>query len=97
MVIRRDMDKLLTWIYPLLYIKYVLMVNNGRPILYVKLHKSLYGYIKLDPLFYQKLSGEPNRMGFNLNPYNPCIIIKKVNGWKFTIVFKIYDLNMSII
>ena len=56
---------------PKLYRKYVLTSAKGEPILYVKLNKALYGWLKSALLFYKKLVGELEYMGFKLNPYNP--------------------------
>ena len=41
--------------------------------LYVKLLKALYGLLKSALLFYKKLAGELVDMGFEINPYDPCV------------------------
>ena len=48
--------------------------------LYVKFLKALYGSFKLVLLFYKKLTGELIEMGFEINPYDPCVANKIVNG-----------------
>ena len=56
-----------------IYRKYVLTSAKGEPILYVKLNKALYGLLKSALLFYKNLVGELEDMGFELDPYEPCV------------------------
>ncbi len=46
-------------------------------------------------LFYKKLVGELQSMGFEINPYNPCIANKMVNGSQMTIRWHVDDLMIS--
>ena len=41
--------------------------SNGNPLLYVKLHKAMYGYIRSEILFYEKLTWDLTEMGFIIN------------------------------
>jgi hypothetical protein len=45
-------------IAPEIYRKYVTLDKKGTKILYVKLHKALYGLMRASPLFYCKLRKE---------------------------------------
>ena len=65
---------------PELYRKYVIMSPRGQPMLYVKLNKALYGLLRSALLFYNKLVSELKDMGFVLNPYDPCVANRMVNG-----------------
>jgi hypothetical protein len=46
-------------------------------------------------LFYKKLVGELQSMGFEINPYNPCVANKMVNGSQMTIRWHVDDLMIS--
>ena len=48
--------------------------------LYVRLSKALYGLLQSALLFYQKLRGELEDYGFEVNPYDPSVAKKIING-----------------
>ena len=74
MLLRGKMDELLVKLQPELYRKYVLITSkNGELMLYVKLLKALYRLLRSALLFYKKLAGELGDMGFEINPYGPCV------------------------
>ncbi len=64
---------------PKLYRKY-LVDKKGKKVLYLGLQKALYGIMKSALLFYQKLVLELKSMGFVVNPYDPCIANKIMDG-----------------
>ena len=80
---------------PKVYRKYVTTTQKGVPILYVKLNKALYGLLKSALLFYRKLRGDLEGMGFEVNPYAPCIANKNVNGSQMTVTWHVDDLKIS--
>jgi hypothetical protein len=51
--------------------------------------------IKSALLFYKKLVGKLRNMGFEINPYNPCVANKMVNGSQMMIRWHIDDLMIS--
>ena len=63
--------------------------------LYVRLFKALYGLLQSALLFYKKLRGELEDYGFEVNPYNPCVANKIVNGSQMTVTWHIDDLKVS--
>ena len=71
MVLRGVIYELLILINPEMHRKYVVIGNNGKPILYVKLQKYLYSYI-MALLFCENLSRDLKRICFVLNQYEPC-------------------------
>ena len=79
------MVELLVKLQPELYRKYVITGKNGEPLLYVKLLKALYGLLRSALLFYKKLAGDLVNMGFEINPYDPCVANKDVNGSQMTV------------
>ncbi len=68
---------------PKLYRKYV-VIEKGCSVLYLWLQKVLYGMMKSALLFYRKLVAELRDMSFEVNPYDPCIANKMVNGTQMT-------------
>jgi len=46
-------------------------------------------------LFYRKLVSELQEMGFTINPYDPCVANKTVNGTQMTIRWHVDDLMLS--
>jgi hypothetical protein len=69
---------------PKLYRQYVIL-EKGKSVLYLQLQKALYGMMKSALLFYRKLVSELREMGFEINPCDPCVANKMVNGTQMTI------------
>jgi len=46
-------------------------------------------------LFYRKLVSELQEMGFEINPYDPCVANKMVNGTQMMIRWHVDDLMIS--
>ena len=63
------MINLLMKLEPKLYWKYIL-IEKGKPILYVELKKALYSTLCAALLFWQKLSKQLEDWGFKINPYD---------------------------
>jgi len=79
---------------PKLYRKY-LSVEKGKKVLYLRLQKALYGMMKSALLFYRKLVSELIEMGFVINPYDPCVANKIVNGSQLMLRWHVDDLMIS--
>ncbi len=79
---------------PKLYRKYVVN-EKGCSVLYLRLQKALYGMMKSTLLFYRKLVAELRNMGFEINPYDPCVANKTVNGTQMTVRWHVDDLMIS--
>ena len=69
-----------------------LMVTIAPTVLYVQLEKALHGMMKSALLFYPKLVADLCSIGFVLNPYNPCVANKMINGHQITICWHVDDL-----
>ena len=87
--------ELMVNVEPKLYRKYVTTGPKGKPILYVKLYKALYGCLKSALLFYKKLVKDLTEYGFEINPYDPCVANKVINGHQMTVVWHVDDLKIS--
>jgi hypothetical protein len=94
MRIEGPMAKLLVDIDPALYGPY-LTVEHGKPVIYVKLEKALYGTLQAALLFWRDLSGFLMEHGFELNPYDECVANKIINGHQCTIVWHVDNLKIS--
>jgi hypothetical protein len=46
-------------------------------------------------LFYRKLVAELRDVGFEINPYDPCVANKTVNGTQMTVRWNVDDLMIS--
>ena len=73
------MAELLVMVDPKLYRKYVKM-EHGKPVLYAKLRKALYGTLKAALLFWKLLPSTLQKWGFKVNPYDPCVVNKTIEG-----------------
>ena len=63
--------------------------------LYVKPNMALYGLLKSPLLFYKTLRGELESMGFEVNPYDPCVANKTAKGSQLTKLWHVDDLKIS--
>ena len=90
-----EMAKLYASLCPETYNKFV-TYEHGKPMLYLKLNKALYGTLQAALLFYKDLSGFlVNELNFELNEYDECVANKIINGKQCTIVWHVDDLQIS--
>ena len=75
--------------------KKIVTTENGKKVLYLKLLKALYGCVKSTLLWYEFFTGTLENMGFELNPYDPCVANKTINGKQCTIVWYVDDNKIS--
>ena len=59
------------------------------------MNKALYGLLKSALDFYNKLRGDLEKNGFVVNPYDPCVANKIVNGKQMTVIWHVDDLKVS--
>ena len=69
--------------------------EKGQPVLYVQLTKGLYGCLQAAIQFWKKLTHQMVQWGFVINPFDPCVANKVINGSQFTITWHVDDLKMS--
>ena len=63
--------------------------------MYVRVQKAMCGFLKSTLFFYEKLVGDPEAHGFEINPYDPCVENKTVGGKHLTIIWHVDDLKIS--
>ena len=95
MLLHGKLAELLVKVDPSLYRKYVITSKQGVPMLYVKLTKALCGILRSAMLFYNNIRGHLEGKGFKVNPYEPCVANKLVNGSKMTVCWYVDDLKVS--
>jgi hypothetical protein len=89
------LTELMVSIAPNIYCKYITVNAKGKPVLYVQLEKELYGMMKSTPLFCCKLVADLRSIRFELNPYDPCIANKMIDGHQMTNCWHVDDLFIS--
>lgn len=94
MAMKGRLAKLLMQTDPELCRKHV-AVQNGQPVLCVELLKALHGALKAASLFHKKSLKDLEDKGFELNPYDLCVVNKMINGKQCTMAWHVDDLKMS--
>jgi hypothetical protein len=84
--------ELMVTIAPNIYCKHITTTAKGKPVLYVRLEKALYGMMKSALLFYRKLVADLRSIGFELNPYDPCVANKIIDGHQLTVCWHVDNL-----
>ena len=69
--------------------------QTRESVLYVEALNVLYGIMKAALLFYIKFFKSLKSIGFELNPYYPCVDNKIVDGAQLTVVWHVDDLKVS--
>ena len=95
MVLRGKLAELMIKTAPEVYKKFATKDKNSNVILYVRLLKLLYGIMQASLLYYTKSIKNLQKKGFILNPYDPCVANKMINGKQYTIIFHIDDMKIS--
>lgn len=76
------------------YVPFV-AVENGTKVLYVRLIKAIYGCVQSALLWYKMFHSHLKEIGFELNPYDPCIANKIIEGTQCTIAWYVDDTKIS--
>ena len=63
--------------------------------LYVNLTKSLYGMLRSAKLFYKNIRRHLDKIGFEINPYDPCVANMTINSSQITVCWNVDDLKVS--
>ena len=76
------------------YDKFV-VEEGGKPVIYVRLKKALYGTLNASLLFWKDLTADLKGWGFSVNPYDECVVNKTINGKQCKILWHVDDLKIS--
>ena len=69
--------------------------KKGEKVLLVQCMNALYGTMVASLLFYKKFVTSLKKQGFELNPYDPCVANKTVDGKVLTVCFHLDDNKIS--
>ena len=95
MFMKGKLTECLVHIAPQIYQWDITTNNEGEKILCMKVQKVLNGMLKSKLLFYLKLKANFKEAGFHINPYDPCVSKKIIDGEQMTIVRHVDDLKVS--
>jgi hypothetical protein len=85
---------LLVELSPELYGPYVVL-ENGKRVLYLQVLRALYGMLVAALLWYRQFRQDLEQVGFEFNPYDPCVANRMVEGKQQTVRFHVDDLMSS--
>jgi hypothetical protein len=80
MRLRGKLAELMVKVAPEIYTKYVIISSKGETVLYVRLLNDLYGIMKAALLYCHHFVADLTSIGFEINPYDPCVANKVVDG-----------------
>ena len=69
--------------------------EGDKKVFYLELVKAMYGTLKAAILWYILFAGTLKEQGFQINPYEPCVANKMVNGKQLTILWYVDDIKIS--
>ena len=69
--------------------------EKGKPVLYLKLDRALYGCVQSALLWYKLFSSTLKNLGFVLNPYDPCVANAMLDGSQCTVAWYVDDNKIS--
>ena len=78
---------------PEIYRKHTTTNRKGDTVLHVRALNAIFGIMKAALLFYQKFVGDLMDIGFELNPYDPCVANKTINKKQITLVWHVDDIK----
>ena len=82
-------------IAPRVYTPFVTRNKNGVKSVLVQCLNAIYGAMIASLLFYKKFTKSLISIGFEVNPYDPCVANRIVNGKQQTILFHVDDCKLS--
>jgi hypothetical protein len=86
--------RLTSW-SPNVYRPYVTVGKKGKKQLLLQCLNALYGTMVALLLYYKRFVKSFKSKGFKLNPYDPCVANKQVNGEQLTMCFHVGDCKIS--
>ena len=94
MKIRGPLVDMLLELSPETYQGYVVYEGKSK-VLYVMMVMALYGMLQSSLLYYKKFRKDIESIGFKVNPYDPCVANRMINGKQHTITWHVDDLKSS--
>lgn len=72
-----------------------IIYKKGKPVMFARLNKALYGTLKVTLLFYKNLTAKITSWGYEVNPDDPCVANKTMNDKQCTIMWHMDYLKIS--
>jgi hypothetical protein len=86
---------ILIQIAPDVYKSYVMTDKKGMKQLLVQCQNALYGTMVANLLYYRKFTKSMTNVGFKINPYDPWVMNKTVDGMQMKICFHVDDCKLN--
>ena len=86
---------ILVEISPDVYKSHVITDKKGVKQLLVQCQNALYGTMVASLLYYCKFTKILTDIGFKINPYDPCVANKMIDGQQMTICYHVDDCKLS--
>ena len=93
--IRGVLVDILVDIAPDVYGPYVTVDKKGNKQLILQCLNAIYGTMVASLLYYRKFVASLTEIGFELNPYDPCVANKMIDGKQMTVCFHVDDCKIS--
>jgi hypothetical protein len=93
--IRGVLVDILVQIAPNVYKSYITTDKKATKQLLVQCQNALYGTMVASLLYYRKFTKSLTSVGFEINPYNPCVANKIVDGTQMTMCFHVDDYKIE--
>ena len=87
---------LLVDLAPEIYGPYLTKDKQGHPVLYMCILNAMYGIMRAALLYYQHFVADIHGISFKLNPYDPCVANKLVDGNQLTLIWHIDNIRHCI-
>ena len=94
MKIKGALVDMLVEIDPTTYADFVVF-ENGQKVLYTSVLKAIYDMLESALILYKRWRGELEARGYVINPYDPCVANKMINGSQHTVVWHVDDCKAS--
>ena len=94
MKIRGVLVDILCQLAPEEYTSYVIKERKSK-LLYLEMHKALYGMLVASLLYYKKFREDISTIGFEINPYDVCVANRTVYDNQQTLVWHVDDVKSS--
>ncbi len=95
MILKGRLAELMVQVASKLSRKYISLDRKGKATLYVKMQKAIYGLLRSALLFYRKRVADLESSRLIINPYDPCVANKVINGKQMTVCWHVDDLKVS--
>ena len=70
-------------------------MEKGKKVLRLIVHRAMHGLVQSPMLWYKKWRQDIESQGFTVNPCDPCVAKKMVNGKQLTLLWHVDDVKIS--